>query len=215
MVKQMRAILPILLGAMLSAAPCAFATTAASVPTLTITHHPERRTSLPDPKAMEVATRAVSGALSEFRRTANALRIAFETSPEYTVALSIMMHARARLDQARQATLLRVRGRAEYVQQILKIEKLELQLTAARKEPRELTSVAMELMRERVMLSNMEATATNVDGNITDLRQQYIDAAAMVSALRENFAQDLRKLAEWQTAKATYENAIRRRTSIR
>jgi DNA repair ATPase RecN len=191
------------------------AATTAPVPTLTITRHAERRATPPNWGALEAASREVSQALSQFRRTANECRQAFEASPEYSAAVLAMMDSRTKLDVARREVVAQIRSTPEYVQQSIRVEKLESQLATLRRDGKnaELLVAAHQLLSERAALSKLEASGMEQNPAIADLRQQYIDAAAQVTALRENFAQDLRRNADWQQAKANYEDAVRRRAS--
>jgi len=193
------------------------AATTAPVPTLTLTRRAERRAAPVDRIAMETASREVNGALVEFRRAANDLRISFESSPEYSAAVLAMGEARMKLEAARQQTLGDFRSTSEYLAQSIRIEKLAAPISTLRRERRhvELFALARSLLIERTALSKLEAAAMEQNASITDLRQHYIDAAAMVRALRDNFEQDLRRDPLWQQAKDAFERANRKRVAMR
>lgn len=212
----MRRTLSVLATAVLSVAVSSYGATTAPVPTLTITRHPERRTPPPDPKAMEAASRKVNESLTGFRRIANQIRIEFEASTEYSTARMAMIDARTKLELTRQRTLVELRAGPDYLRQMVKVEKLEAQLRAVRREQdlREVSKLATVLMNERSLLTQMESNRLN-DPAIVELRQQAIEAANLVASLQENLAQDLRKHPDWQAAQAAYLDAVRRRARVR
>ena len=103
MVRMMKSHGIILLSLLLSGV--AEAARTAPVPTLTLTRRAERRAAPVDRIAMETASREVNGALVEFRRAANDLRISFESSPEYSAAVLAMGEARMKLGRTKNHTL--------------------------------------------------------------------------------------------------------------
>ena len=200
-------------GLSVAAASSAFATSptimpmaalhSVQLPPLTINTYPAPPVKGYDPNQAHAAPES-DAARRDLNLAVQNLRHEFETSQDYTSALSAATDARSAYQKAMQDALRQLRDSPEYKTQQLEVAQAEEAVEDARRKSNDFTDVIAAANRAsaaRQAIGKMEADALAADFAFTATKQIYLDAAAHVVALREQFNSSLAGTAEFRAAK--------------